>query len=102
MADQHVYTEPTEEHLCDLADLYRVFADSTRVRLLWELTKSELCVSELCEALGASQSAISHQLRTLRAAKLVKARRVSRMMKYSLLDDHVHQLLKVGLDHVRE
>ncbi|EEX48955.1 MULTISPECIES: ArsR/SmtB family transcription factor [Jonquetella] len=91
-----------EKRLDDLADLYRMFADTTRVRLLYLLSQGELSVNELAHRLSMSQSAVSHQLRQLRIAKLVRTRREGRTIYYSLADSHVEALLHVGLEHVSE
>jgi ArsR family transcriptional regulator len=91
---------PDDDRLFDLADLFRVFGDSTRVRILYALFESELCVCDLSELLGMTQSAVSHQLRTLKDAKLVRARREGKSIFYALDDDHVRQLLSVGLEHL--
>ena len=83
-------TMPDEEELYDLADLFKVFADSTRIRILFVLFESEVCVCDLAKVLNMTQSAVSHQLRILKQNKLVKARRDGQSIFYSLADDHVH------------
>lgn len=93
---------PDEETLYDLADLFRLFADSTRIKILYVLFESEMCVCDLAQLLGMTQSAISHQLRALKAAKLVKARRDGKTVFYSLADDHVAAILGQGMEHVKE
>ena len=93
---------PAEPALCDLADLYKIFADSTRVRILAALQVKELCVLDLAALLGISQSALSHQLRILKQAKLVKSRREGKIIFYSLADAHVHSIFKQGLEHILE
>lgn len=93
---------PAEESLYDLAELFKVFGDSTRVRILWALDESEMCVCDIAALLNATQSAISHQLRYLKQAKLVRNRREGKTVFYSLADDHVKQILDQGLDHVLE
>ena len=93
---------PAEEALYDLAELFKVFGDSTRVRILWALDESEMCVCDIAALLNATQSAISHQLRYLKQAKLVRNRREGKTVFYSLADDHVKQILDQGLDHVLE
>lgn len=93
---------PDEDTLYDLAELFKVFGDSTRIRILFALYESELCVCDLSETLGMTQSAISHQLQILRASKLVKNRREGKSMYYSLADDHVVTIIAQGLDHVQE
>lgn len=85
-----------------LAETFRVLGDPTRVRLLDILHGGEQCVCALAALLGATESAVSHQLRVLRALRLVRARRAGRLMYYALDDDHIHQLFAVGLEHVRE
>ncbi len=91
-----------EEVIYDLADLFKMFADSTRLRILYVLLDGEKNVGELAEALEMNQSAVSHQLSNLKAAKLIKARRDKKSMYYSLADDHVESIIKIGVDHVLE
>ncbi len=93
---------PDEEMLYDLADFYKVFADSTRIKILYALLQSELCVCDLAEVLGASQSAVSHQLRMLKQMKLVKFRREGKTIFYSLSDDHIQNILSQGFEHIME
>lgn len=93
---------PPEEILYELADLYKMFADSTRVRILCALQARELCVLDLAALMGVSQSALSHQLRILKQSKLVKSRRAGKTVFYSLADGHVESIFKQGLEHVRE
>lgn len=93
---------PPDEILYDLADLYKVFSDMTRIRILYALSCSELCVYDIAAAVGMSQSAISHQLRVLKQAKLVKYRREGKTVFYSLADSHIHTILNQGLEHVQE
>ncbi len=93
---------PKEEHILDLADLFKLFADSTRVRILFALTKAELCVYDLAALLGVSQSAVSHQLRLLRNAKLVKNRREGKIVYYSSDDYHVDIVMNIALEHLKE
>ncbi|WP_407073195.1 ArsR/SmtB family transcription factor [Slackia piriformis] len=93
---------PEEELLYDLADLFKVFSDTTRIKILYALLIDELSVNEIAEAIGASQSAISHQLRILKQAHLVKFRRDGRSICYSLADGHVQTILDQGLSHVCE
>ena len=90
------------KHLYDLAELFKVFGDSTRMRILCALFESELSVSEISELLEMSQSAISHQLRVLKQAKLVKNRRDGKIIYYSLADDHVYTIFNQGLSHILE
>ncbi|MBR4707209.1 MAG: winged helix-turn-helix transcriptional regulator [Pseudobutyrivibrio sp.] len=91
-----------ENTLYDLAELFKVFGDSTRIRILYELSKAEYCVLDLAEALGMTQSAISHQLQLLRTSKLVKGRREGKQIYYSLADEHVVTIMAQGLDHILE
>mgnify|MGYP002515123892 CR=1 FL=1 len=93
---------PPDEILYDLADLYKVFSDMTRIRILYALSCSELCVYDIAASVGMSQSAISHQLRVLKQAKLVKYRREGKTVFYSLADDHIQTILSQGLEHVQE
>ena len=93
---------PDEDALYDLAELFKVFGDSTRVRILFALFKSELCVCDLSEALDMTQSAISHQLQILRTNKLVKSRRDGKQVYYSLADSHVVTIIDQGLNHILE
>lgn len=93
---------PNEEILYELADLFKVFADSTRIKILFALMEEEMCVACIAEAVGVSQSAVSHQLRILKQARLVKYRRDGRQVVYSLADNHVHTMLAQGMNHVCE
>ena len=93
---------PDEDTLYDLTELFRIFGDSTRVRILYALLASELCVCDIAALLGLTQSAVSHQLRALKNARLVKARRDGKTVFYSLSDGHVQAIIRQGLDHVRE
>ena len=94
--------EGNDEKLYDLADLFRMFADSTRVRILNELRKDEVGVTELANSLQMTTSAISHQLRILKSGRLVKSRRVGKGILYSLADDHVRTILDMGMEHLDE
>ena len=91
-----------EQELLDVAELYRVFGDKTRVTILYTLVDAERGVSETAETMGMSLSAVSHQLRILKQAHLVRYRRVGKNALYSLSDDHVRTILDQGLEHVRE
>jgi len=91
-----------EDLLYDLADLFKYFSDSTRIRILFSLKKKELCVNEIAETLNMTTSAISHQLKFLKTGKLVKSRREGKLIFYSLADEHVETILSMGLDHIRE
>lgn len=93
---------PPEETLYDLAELFKIFGDSTRVRILYALFASEMCVCDLAALLNMTQSAISHQLRILKQARLVKFRKVGKVVYYSLSDDHVKTIFDQGLAHVTE
>ncbi len=93
---------PDEELLYDLADLFKVFSDTTRIKILYALMDQELCVAHITEAVGSTQSAVSHQLRTLKQAHLVKFRREGKNVIYSLSDDHVHSILAQGMTHICE
>lgn len=93
---------PEEEMLYDLADLFKVFSDTTRVKILFTLMGRDLTVSDIVEETGSTQSAVSHQLRTLKQADLVKFERDGRNIVYSLADDHVYTILNVGLAHICE
>lgn len=93
---------PTEEELYDLAELFKVFGDSTRIRILFKLFDKELSVTELADLLNMNQSAVSHQLKVLKQAKLVKNRRDGKSIIYSLADDHVRTIIAMGIDHIEE
>ncbi|MCI8651030.1 MAG: helix-turn-helix transcriptional regulator [Oscillospiraceae bacterium] len=93
---------PDDETLYDLADLFRIFADSTRIKILYVLFESEMCVCDIAQLLGMTQSAISHQLRALKQSKLVKYRREGKTIFYSLADDHVVTILGQGMEHIEE
>ena len=93
---------PDDEILFDLAELFKIFGDSTRIKILYLLFESEMCVCDIAQLLGMSQSAISHQLRVLKASCLVKNRREGKTVFYSLADDHIKTILDQGLEHVTE
>ena len=93
---------PSENTLIDLAELFKVFGDSTRIRILFALFEREICVNELTSSLGITQSAVSHQLKILKQAKLVKSRRDGKQVLYSLADSHVHTIIDQGLNHIEE
>ena len=93
---------PTEEELYDLAELFKVFGDSTRIRILFQLFDKELSVGELADLLTMNQSAVSHQLKVLKQAKLVKNRRDGKSIIYSLDDEHVRTIIAMGIDHIEE
>lgn len=91
-----------EDELIDLAELFKMFADSTRIKILYDLTAGEKSVTEICEDLEMNQSAISHQLKLLKTAKLIACRRSGRQMIYFLADDHVKTILAMGKEHIEE
>ena len=93
---------PSKETLEQIAELFKAFADPTRVQILSQLLNRELCVGDISEAIDLSQSAVSHQLRTLKQLHLVKFRREGKNLLYSLADDHVRTILQMGLEHVME
>lgn len=93
---------PPEEELYDLAELYKVFGDSTRIRILFVLFEAEVCVCDLAQTLNMTQSAISHQLKILKQNKLVKNRREGKSIFYSLADSHVRTIINQGLEHIQE
>ncbi len=91
-----------EDELMDLADLFKMFADSTRIKILVALSSGEMNVTEICDALEMNQSAVSHQLKILKNAKLLSSRREGKSMVYSLADDHVSTIIAMGKDHIEE
>ena len=93
---------PQEEILYDLAELFKVFGDSTRIKIICSLFESEMCVCDLSCLLNMTQSAISHQLRVLKSARLVKFRRAGKVIYYSLDDEHIKQIFDAGLHHITE
>ena len=93
---------PKEEELYDLAELFKVFGDSTRIRILFVLFETEVCVCDLAEILQMTQSAVSHQLRILKQNKLVKSRREGKSVFYSLADGHVRTIIDQGREHIEE
>lgn len=93
---------PDEEILFDLSELFKIFGDSTRIKILYVLFESEMCVFDIAQLLGMSQSAISHQLRALKQAKLVRYRREGKTIFYSLSDSHVRTIIDQGMEHVSE
>ena len=95
-------TMPDETELYDLSELFKVFGDSTRIRILFVLFEAEVCVCDLAKVLNMTQSAISHQLRILKQNKLVKSRREGKSIFYSLADGHVRTIISQGLDHIEE
>jgi len=95
-------TMPKDEVIYDLADLYKMFADSTRLRILWALSREELCVCDIAVLLGMTKSAISHQLKSLRLSNLVKYDKRGKEVYYSLADSHVKDIFEKGLEHIYE
>ena len=95
-------TMPDEELLIDLAELFKIFGDSTRVRLLFALLEGEMNVNDLAGALSMTASAVSHQLKILRQAKLVSTRRDGKRVYYALADEHVQLIIHTGLEHIME
>ena len=93
---------PDDEILYDLAELFKIFGDSTRFKILYVLFESEMCVCDIARLLGMTQSAISHQLRSLKQSKLVKYRRDGKTIFYSLADNHVRSIIDQGMEHVAE
>lgn len=102
LIDQVRQQLPEEERLCDLADLFKVFGDTTRMRILFCLFESELCVCAISELLGMTQSAISHQLKVLKDNQLVGNRREGRTIYYFLKDEHVRSIIGQGYEHLFE
>lgn len=93
---------PDEDEIYDLSDLFKVFGDSTRLKILFVLFEQEMCVCDLAELLNMTQSAISHQLKVLKQSKLVTNRREGKSIFYSLADDHVRSIIAQGREHVKE
>ena len=92
----------SEEELSDLAELFKMFADSTRIKILYDLFQQEKNVTQICNDLEMNQSAISHQLKILKSSKLIKSRREGKMMLYSLADEHVKTIIAMGKEHIEE
>lgn len=95
-------TMPDDELLYDLADLFKVFADTTRIKILYALMENDHCVADIADIIGATQSAVSHQLRVLKQARLVKFQRDGKNVIYSLSDNHVYTVLAQGMTHICE
>lgn len=93
---------PDEEEIIDLADMFKIFSDSTRLRIILSIINTELCVCDLCELLNLNQSTVSHQLQILRSSKLVKYRKEGKQVFYSLQDEHVEQIISQALEHIQE
>ena len=94
--------QPADEDLYDLAELFKVFGDSTRIKILYAMFDTELCVNYFARLLSLSESSVSHQLRILKSSKLVKLRREGKSVFYSLDDEHVRSILSMGMEHVEE
>ncbi len=92
----------SEETFTDLSEFYKVFSDSTRIKIIWALDNNEMCVCDLSNVLGMTKSAVSHQLGILRQAKLVSYRREGKNVFYALKDEHVRQIFEAGLEHINE
>lgn len=95
-------TMPSDEELYDLADFYKIFGDSSRIKILFVLRQEEMGVQALADKISMTQSAVSHQLKTLKSAGLVKNRRDGKTIIYSLADDHIVNILDMGLEHIEE
>lgn len=93
---------PDSSFLVELADLFKLFGDNTRIRILWALSESEMCVCDLCALLEMKQPAVSHQLKNLKQARIVKTRREGKVIYYSLDDTHIRSLLNLGMEHIQE
>lgn len=93
---------PHDTELCALAEFFRVFGDSTRIKILYALSRAEMCVCDIAELLGVSQSAVSHQLQILRSSRLVRYRREGKTVFYSLNDEHIFSIIGQGLEHIKE
>lgn len=93
---------PTDEMIGELSDVFKVFGDGTRIRILWVLFDKEVCVYDIAETVGMTQSAVSHQLRVLKQARLVKAKRVGKNTFYSLDDEHVKRIIEQVMIHISE
>lgn len=93
---------PDPVALYDLSDLFKLFGDSTRLGILWALSESEMCVCDLCALLKMKQPAVSHQLKNLKQSRIVKSRRDGKIVYYSLEDEHIRELLNLGMEHTQE
>ncbi len=100
--EQLTASMPPDETLYDLAELFKVFGDTTRVKILYALFEAELCVGDMAQLLGLTQTAVSHQLRVLKNSKLVRFRREGKIIFYSLADEHVRRIIDQGMEHVCE
>lgn len=99
---KHLVQNISEAELCDLAELFKIFGDSTRIRILYDLFEQERNVTELCADLEMNQSAVSHQLKILKTSKLIHARREGKTIVYSLADEHVKAIIAMGKEHIEE
>ena len=102
LVEKVIHEMPPEEELYDLADFFKVFADTTRIKILYVLLKQEMCVCDIAQTLEMTQSAISHQLRILKQMDLVKNRRDGKTIYYSLADNHIVSILSQGMEHINE
>ena len=102
LKDDYRINDMNEEELLELADLFKTFADSTRIKILYDLIEGEKNVTEICTDIEMNQSAVSHQLKALRTAKLIKSRRDGKAVYYSLDDDHVKTIIAMGKEHIEE
>jgi ArsR family transcriptional regulator, lead/cadmium/zinc/bismuth-responsive transcriptional repressor len=94
--------QPDDEILYDLAELFKIFGDSTRIKILYALSENELCVNDIAQVLNMTQSSVSHQLRILKDSKLVRFRREGKSIFYALDDEHVRNIINMGMEHVEE
>ena len=95
-------SKPTEDMIVDLSELFKVLGDPTRIKIIYALFESEMCVCDIATLLGMTQSAISHQLRVLKKSRLVKNRKEGKTVFYSLDDEHIHSIFECGLSHIKE
>ncbi len=102
VVQQVLEQQPDDEVLYDLAELFKVFGDSTRIKILYALSASELCVGDIAQMLNLSQSSVSHQLRILKDSKLVRFRRQGKIIFYALDDEHVRNIINMGMEHIEE
>jgi ArsR family transcriptional regulator len=100
--NDYVIRDLGEQELLELADLFKMFSDSTRIKILYDLFDGEKNVTEICDDIDMNQSAVSHQLKALKTAKLIKSRREGKSVMYSLDDDHVKTIIAMGKDHIEE
>lgn len=102
MSTDRLIKDVDEEELIELADLFKMFGDSTRIKILYDLSYGEKSVGKICEDIEMNQSAVSHQLKLLKAAKLIRYRREGKAIIYSLADDHVKTIIAMGKEHIEE